>query len=60
MCVCVCVCVSLRSLQEVSATPVRYISDLIMEDSWTHVLMDTLAPKGYVKVCAHGLNLGTE
>ncbi|XP_012671957.2 inositol polyphosphate 5-phosphatase K isoform X2 [Clupea harengus] len=37
-------------LQEVSATPVRYISDLIMEDSWTHVLMDTLAPKGYVKV----------
>ncbi|XP_048123517.1 inositol polyphosphate 5-phosphatase K isoform X3 [Alosa alosa] len=37
-------------LQEVSATPVRYISDLIVEDSWSHLLMDTLAPKGYVKV----------
>ncbi|KAL2094392.1 hypothetical protein ACEWY4_009111 [Coilia grayii] len=37
-------------LQEVSASPVRYISDLIMDDSWSHLFMDTLAPKGYVKV----------
>ncbi|KAM8835430.1 inositol polyphosphate 5-phosphatase K isoform 1-T1 [Synchiropus picturatus] len=37
-------------LQEVSATPIRFISDLIVEDSWTHVFMDTLAPRGFVKV----------
>ncbi|XP_016383928.1 inositol polyphosphate 5-phosphatase K-like isoform X2 [Sinocyclocheilus rhinocerous] len=37
-------------LQEVNATPVRYISDLISEDSWSHLLMDTLAPMGYIKV----------
>uniref|UniRef100_A0A671LQH9 Inositol polyphosphate-5-phosphatase Kb n=1 Tax=Sinocyclocheilus anshuiensis TaxID=1608454 RepID=A0A671LQH9_9TELE len=37
-------------LQEVNATPVRYISDLISEDSWNHLLMDTLAPMGYIKV----------
>ncbi|XP_051971466.1 inositol polyphosphate 5-phosphatase K-like isoform X1 [Xyrauchen texanus] len=37
-------------LQEVNSTPVRYISDLIAEDSWSHLLMDTLAPKGYIKV----------
>lgn len=38
------------SLQEVNATPVRYITDLISEDSWSHLLMDTLAPMGYIKV----------
>lgn len=43
----VLVCVS---LQEVNATPVRFISDLLMEDSWSHVFMDTLAPRGFVKV----------
>ncbi|XP_051540879.1 inositol polyphosphate 5-phosphatase K-like isoform X2 [Myxocyprinus asiaticus] len=37
-------------LQEVNSTPVRYISDLIADDSWSHLLMDTLAPKGYIKV----------
>ncbi|XP_056141435.1 inositol polyphosphate 5-phosphatase K [Lampris incognitus] len=37
-------------LQEVNATPLRYISDLIVEDSWSHLLMDTLAPRDFVKV----------
>uniref|UniRef100_A0A3Q1BUS0 Inositol polyphosphate-related phosphatase domain-containing protein n=1 Tax=Amphiprion ocellaris TaxID=80972 RepID=A0A3Q1BUS0_AMPOC len=37
-------------LQEVNATPIRFISDLIAEDSWSHVFMDTLAPRGFVKV----------
>nr|XP_057942646.1 inositol polyphosphate 5-phosphatase K isoform X2 [Doryrhamphus excisus] len=39
-------------LQEVCATPVRFISDLIVEDSWSHVFMDTLAPRGFVKVAS--------
>ncbi|KAM4547155.1 inositol polyphosphate 5-phosphatase K isoform 2-T2 [Fundulus diaphanus] len=37
-------------LQEVIATPVRFISDLMAEDSWSHLFMDTLGPKGFVKV----------
>ncbi|XP_069366041.1 inositol polyphosphate 5-phosphatase K isoform X3 [Paralichthys olivaceus] len=37
-------------LQEVSSSPVRFISDLLMEDSWSHVFMDTLAPRGFIKV----------
>nr|XP_040038821.1 inositol polyphosphate 5-phosphatase K isoform X1 [Gasterosteus aculeatus aculeatus] len=37
-------------LQEVNATPVRFISDLLAEDAWSHVFMDTLAPRGFVKV----------
>ncbi|XP_033955472.1 inositol polyphosphate 5-phosphatase K isoform X2 [Pseudochaenichthys georgianus] len=37
-------------LQEVNATPVRFISDLLVEDSWSHVFMETLAPRGFVKV----------
>ncbi|XP_053298026.1 inositol polyphosphate 5-phosphatase K [Pleuronectes platessa] len=37
-------------LQEVSASPVRFISDLLVEDSWSHVFMDTLAPRGFIKV----------
>ncbi|XP_013858663.1 inositol polyphosphate 5-phosphatase K isoform X2 [Austrofundulus limnaeus] len=37
-------------LQEVNATPLRFLSDLIVEDSWSHLFMDTLAPKGFVKV----------
>lgn len=37
-------------LQEVNATPVRFISDLLVEDTWSHVFMDTLAPRGFVKV----------
>ena len=46
----VCVVVCVRSLQEVNATPVRFISDMLVEDSWSHVFMDTLAPRGFVKV----------
>lgn len=41
------VCVS---LQEVNAAPVRFISDLLVEDSWSHVFMNALAPRGFVKV----------
>uniref|UniRef100_A0A3Q2PT78 Inositol polyphosphate-5-phosphatase K n=1 Tax=Fundulus heteroclitus TaxID=8078 RepID=A0A3Q2PT78_FUNHE len=37
-------------LQEVIATPVRFISDLMAEDSWSHLFMDTLGPEGFVKV----------
>lgn len=37
-------------LQEVNAAPVRFISDLLVEDTWSHVFMDTLAPRGFVKV----------
>ncbi|XP_035483059.1 inositol polyphosphate 5-phosphatase K [Scophthalmus maximus] len=37
-------------LQEVNSTPVRFIADLLVEDSWSHVLMDTLAPRGFIKV----------
>uniref|UniRef100_A0A3B3ULG8 Inositol polyphosphate-5-phosphatase K n=1 Tax=Poecilia latipinna TaxID=48699 RepID=A0A3B3ULG8_9TELE len=35
-------------LQEVNVTPVRFISDLMAEDSWSHLFMDTLGPKGFV------------
>ena len=38
------------SLQEVNAAPVRFISDLLVEDSWSHIFMDTLAPREFVKV----------
>lgn len=52
-----CVCSLARSLgvslQEVNATPVRFISDLLVEDTWSHVFMDTLAPRGFVKVRHH-------
>ncbi|XP_061104562.1 inositol polyphosphate 5-phosphatase K-like isoform X1 [Conger conger] len=37
-------------LQEVTATPLRFISDLAYDDSWSHAFMATLAPMGYVKV----------
>ncbi|KAA8586935.1 inositol polyphosphate 5-phosphatase K isoform X1 [Etheostoma spectabile] len=37
-------------LQEVNATPLRFLSDMLMEDSWSHVFMNTLAPRGFVKV----------
>ncbi|KAM6985178.1 inositol polyphosphate 5-phosphatase K [Aplochiton taeniatus] len=37
-------------LQEVNATPLRFLTDLMMEDSWSILLMNTLAPRGYVKV----------
>ncbi|RVE63885.1 hypothetical protein OJAV_G00140740 [Oryzias javanicus] len=37
-------------LQEVRATPAKFMSDLMWEDSWSHLFMNTLAPKGFVKV----------
>ncbi|XP_058483568.1 inositol polyphosphate 5-phosphatase K isoform X1 [Solea solea] len=37
-------------LQEVNSTPVRFISDLVVDDSWSHMFMDTLAPRGFIKV----------
>ncbi|XP_066507556.1 inositol polyphosphate 5-phosphatase K isoform X3 [Hoplias malabaricus] len=37
-------------LQEVRATPVKYLYDLIAEDSWSHFFMNTLGPNGFVKV----------
>ncbi|XP_024921207.1 inositol polyphosphate 5-phosphatase K [Cynoglossus semilaevis] len=37
-------------LQEVNSTPIRFISDLLVEDSWSHTFMDTLAPRGFIKV----------
>uniref|UniRef100_A0A4W4GEL6 Inositol polyphosphate-related phosphatase domain-containing protein n=1 Tax=Electrophorus electricus TaxID=8005 RepID=A0A4W4GEL6_ELEEL len=37
-------------LQEVRATLVKYISDLIAEDSWSLLFMNSLAPNGLVKV----------
>lgn len=40
-------------LQEVNATPVKFMSDLLVEDSWSHVFMGTLAPRGFVKVRQH-------
>lgn len=43
-------CFGCDRLQEVNAAPVRFISDLLVEDSWSHVFMDTLAPRGFVKV----------
>ncbi|TNN28192.1 Phosphatidylinositol 4,5-bisphosphate 5-phosphatase A [Liparis tanakae] len=41
-------------LQEVNASPVRFISDLLVEDAWSHVFMDTLGPRGFVKVRGKG------
>ncbi|XP_061595197.1 inositol polyphosphate 5-phosphatase K isoform X2 [Cololabis saira] len=37
-------------LQEVKATPLKFMSDLMYEDSWSHLFMNTLAPRGFVKV----------
>uniref|UniRef100_A0A3Q1J9N4 Inositol polyphosphate-related phosphatase domain-containing protein n=1 Tax=Anabas testudineus TaxID=64144 RepID=A0A3Q1J9N4_ANATE len=37
-------------LQEVNAAPMRYLSDLLVEDSWSHMFTNTLAPRGFVKV----------
>ncbi|KAJ3589452.1 hypothetical protein NHX12_010297 [Muraenolepis orangiensis] len=36
-------------LQEVNSSPLRFISDMMVEDSWSHLLMGTLAPRGYIK-----------
>ncbi|KAL4608468.1 inositol polyphosphate 5-phosphatase K-like [Arapaima gigas] len=37
-------------LQEVNARPLRYISDLAFDDSWSLLFMATLGSLGYVKV----------
>ncbi|KAG9351643.1 hypothetical protein JZ751_022894 [Albula glossodonta] len=37
-------------LQEVNSTPLRFVADMAFEDSWSQLLMTTLAPVGYVKV----------
>ncbi|XP_031139423.2 inositol polyphosphate 5-phosphatase Ka isoform X3 [Sander lucioperca] len=37
-------------LQEVYSGPLRFVSDTIFDDSWSHLLMATLAPRKYVKV----------
>lgn len=38
------------SLQEVKAAPLKFVTDLAFEDSWSHLFMNTLAPLGYIKV----------
>ncbi|XP_024298030.1 inositol polyphosphate 5-phosphatase K isoform X1 [Oncorhynchus tshawytscha] len=37
-------------LQEVYAAPHRFIIDMAVEDSWSHLFMSSLAPRGYLKV----------
>ncbi|CAK6965449.1 inositol polyphosphate 5-phosphatase Ka [Scomber scombrus] len=37
-------------LQEVYARPLRFLSDIVFDDPWSHLFMSTLAPRGYVKV----------
>ncbi|XP_041919559.1 inositol polyphosphate 5-phosphatase Ka isoform X1 [Alosa sapidissima] len=37
-------------LQEVRAAPLKFVTDLAFDDSWSHLFMNTLAPRGYVKV----------
>ncbi|XP_039633864.1 inositol polyphosphate 5-phosphatase Ka isoform X3 [Perca fluviatilis] len=37
-------------LQEVYSGPLRFVSDTIFDDPWSHLLMATLAPRKYVKV----------
>ncbi|KAK7172016.1 hypothetical protein R3I93_004341 [Phoxinus phoxinus] len=37
-------------LQEVKAAPLKFVTDLAFEDSWSQLFMSTLAPLGYIKV----------
>uniref|UniRef100_A0A1A7XDV4 Inositol polyphosphate-5-phosphatase K n=1 Tax=Iconisemion striatum TaxID=60296 RepID=A0A1A7XDV4_9TELE len=37
-------------LQEVYSGLLRFVSDMVFDDPWTHLLMSTLAPLNYVKV----------
>ncbi|XP_030633466.1 inositol polyphosphate 5-phosphatase Ka [Chanos chanos] len=37
-------------LQEVRAAPLKFVTDLVFEDSWSHLFMARLSPLGYVKV----------
>ncbi|XP_038548963.1 inositol polyphosphate 5-phosphatase Ka isoform X2 [Micropterus salmoides] len=37
-------------LQEVYSKPLRFVSDIVFDDPWSHLFMSTLAPRKYVKV----------
>lgn len=37
-------------LQEVYSKPLRFVSDIVFDDPWSHLFMSTLAPRNYVKV----------
>ncbi|XP_053729763.1 inositol polyphosphate 5-phosphatase Ka isoform X1 [Synchiropus splendidus] len=37
-------------LQEVYSGPVRFVTDTLFDDPWSHLLTSALAPKNYVKV----------
>ncbi|KAM4627870.1 inositol polyphosphate 5-phosphatase Ka isoform 2-T3 [Polymixia lowei] len=37
-------------LQEVYSGPLRFMSDIVFDDPWSHLFMSTLAPRGYLKV----------
>uniref|UniRef100_H2M101 Inositol polyphosphate-5-phosphatase Ka n=2 Tax=Oryzias latipes TaxID=8090 RepID=H2M101_ORYLA len=37
-------------LQEVYSGPVRFLSDMVFDDPWSHLFMSTLAPRSCVKV----------
>ncbi|KAG9264882.1 inositol polyphosphate 5-phosphatase K-like isoform X1 [Astyanax mexicanus] len=37
-------------LQEVRAAPLKFVTDLAFDDSWSHLFMNMLAPLGYIKV----------
>ncbi|XP_047191479.1 inositol polyphosphate 5-phosphatase Ka isoform X3 [Scophthalmus maximus] len=37
-------------LQEVYSGPLRFMSDVVFDDPWSHRLMSTLAPRNYIKV----------
>ncbi|XP_051255536.1 inositol polyphosphate 5-phosphatase Ka isoform X2 [Dicentrarchus labrax] len=37
-------------LQEVYSGPLRFLSDTVFDDPWSHMFMSTLAPRKYVKV----------
>ncbi|KAK7882809.1 hypothetical protein WMY93_028983 [Mugilogobius chulae] len=37
-------------LQEVYSGPIRFMSDSVFDDPWSHILMSTLAPRKYIKI----------
>ncbi|XP_050921644.1 inositol polyphosphate 5-phosphatase Ka isoform X3 [Lates calcarifer] len=37
-------------LQEVYSGPLRFVSDIVFDDPWSHLFMSTLAPRKYVKM----------
>lgn len=38
------------SLQEVYSGPLRFVSDTVFDDPWSHLFMTTLGPRKYIKV----------